>query len=70
MTNSVKRTTISSVNWDRQLKRRLFITDALVVILTVIAARLLRFGLDEPLESDQPVYDGLSALLAIAWLVA
>lgn len=60
-----------TVAWERRLRSRLVTTDVLVIAATVVAAQVLRFGLDgELLESERPAYAGVSLLLGLAWLIA
>lgn len=59
------------VGWEHRLRFRIISTDALVIVGTVIAAGILRFGLDgELLDADRPAYSIVSVLLALAWLMA
>lgn len=58
-------------NWQRVMRRRLAVSDFSVVLTTVFAAQVLRFGLDDGAPGYDPVsYIFLAAILAIAWLVA
>lgn len=58
-------------DWRRQIRWRLATTDILVVLGTVTAASLLRFGLDGDFPAwERPIYGAVSILLAIAWLIS
>lgn len=57
-------------DWARKLRRLLIATDVVVISSTVLAAGLLRFGLDGEIpELQPPVYTTVSAALAVAWLI-
>jgi exopolysaccharide biosynthesis polyprenyl glycosylphosphotransferase len=66
-----------SQDWSRSLKRRLAITDFLVVTWVVVGTQIARFrGFDSPIvirDSIQPSglnYSELSAVLGVAWLIS
>lgn len=60
-----------SADWERRIRTRIVSTDASVIAATVVAAGIMRFGLDsELLDADRPLYPIVSFLLAVAWLTA
>lgn len=63
----------SEHTWARRYRTRLIVTDSLIVVGSVIAAFILRFGLDDVVTSVAgfPIaYAEISAVIAATWLIA
>ncbi|MFC5998603.1 sugar transferase [Quadrisphaera sp. GCM10027208] len=68
------RTAVRRTTWAARYKRRLAVTDALVLLWAVLGAYLTRFGMDDAAALDlggfAPSYLALSLLLGVVWFGA